>query len=64
MVSSIAEQVGAYRWSIFNKMTALTVTITLQSGAGTSVFLPQQLNVHEFNNLLTPQIELLKNAGS
>jgi predicted RNase H-like HicB family nuclease len=64
MVSSIAEQVGAYRWSLFNKATAVTLTITLQSGTGKSVFLPQPLSAREFSTLLTPPLELLANASS
>lgn len=44
IVSSIAEQVGAYRWSIFNKTPTMTVSITMRQGTGQSnLIIPQPI---------------------
>jgi predicted RNase H-like HicB family nuclease len=61
IVSSVAEQVGAYRWSIFNKMPTMTVAFTMKIGSGKSHVLTQP-GSYQFGSMLTAQNKLLTHA--
>jgi predicted RNase H-like HicB family nuclease len=53
IVSSIAEQVGGYRWSIFNSMRG-SLTFTLRVGTGKSQMLTQGFQEQVFFTPLAP----------
>jgi predicted HicB family RNase H-like nuclease len=65
IVSSIAEQIGGYRWSVFNSnRLSLTFTVHMTTGAGKSGWVGQNFNRQLASPLMLADLAGATHAGS